>query len=151
MRHIETVRNFLNAVVIEILLRSETHDQSKLKSPEVEIFEEFTPKLRDSTYGSEEYKGYLKEMGVALTHHYEVNAHHPEHFAGGIEDMNLIDLIEMLCDWKAAGMRHANGSLAKSIEINTKRYNIPEPLVRILKNTAAWIETTPVRHNASES
>jgi hypothetical protein len=37
-------------------------------------------------------------MAPALKHHYENNRHHPEHFKNNIDDMNLIDLIEMLCD-----------------------------------------------------
>ena len=39
--------------------RAELHDASKMEDPEVEIFDEFTPKLKTSTYGSEEYKGLL--------------------------------------------------------------------------------------------
>ena len=118
LRHIETVRNFLGAVIKELVSRQELHDQSKLQEPEAEMFDVFTEKLRGSTYGSDEYKGFLKEMGVPLKHHYENNQHHPEHFENGVNGMNLIDLIEMMCDWKASGMRHDNGDLFKSIEIN---------------------------------
>src|SRR3990167_7750416 len=97
MRHIETVRNYLGMVVKEFIDRSIAHDQSKLESPEVEIFEIYTPKLRDCAYGSEEYKGYMKEMKVAIDHHNTNNSHHPEHYQNGIDGMNLFDIIEMLC------------------------------------------------------
>ena len=50
LRHIETVRNFLNSVIRELTIRAERHDQSKLESPEAEMFEEFTSKLRNCTY-----------------------------------------------------------------------------------------------------
>ena len=45
-------------------------------------------------------------MGPALQHHYEDNCHHPEHYRNGIHDMNMVDLIEMLCDWRAAIKRY---------------------------------------------
>jgi len=50
--------------------------------------------------------------------------------------MNLIDLCEMIADWKAASERQNNGNLIKSIEINAKRFNIDAQLKQILLNTA---------------
>jgi hypothetical protein len=50
--------------------------------------------------------------------------------------MNLIDLVEMLCDWKAASERHNDGNIRKSIEINASRFTISPQLVKILENTA---------------
>lgn len=137
MRHIERVRNLLNEVVAQLLRRGELHDQSKLESPEVEAFTEYTPKLAASSYGSPEYDGFRKAMKPALDHHYAHNRHHPEHFKGGVNDMTLIDLVEMLCDWKAASERHNDGNIRKSIEKNAERFGINPQLVRILENTAA--------------
>lgn len=134
--HIENVRNLLNMMVRELLWRGEIHDQSKLGDLERQTFVEFTPKLRDSTYGSEEYKGFLSEMKPALDNHYASNRHHPEHFENGIADMNLIDVLEMLLDWKAATLRHANGDLEKSIKINTERFGMGPDTVAFLTNTA---------------
>jgi hypothetical protein len=116
------------------------NDASKLKSPEKEIFDEFTPKLRTSTYGSEEYKGYLQAMGEALKHHYAHNSHHPEHRPNGIKGMSLVDLLEMLCDWKAATLRHANGDIRRSIEQNQQRFGYSDELKSILLNTLPLIE-----------
>ncbi len=159
MRHIETVRNYLNTVIKELLHRQEQHDQTKLQSPEVEIFEEYTQKLRDVTYGSEQYNQYLKEMKLVLDHHYACNRHHPEYFydpisvysGAEISRMTLIDLIEMLCDWKAGTLRHANGDIYKSIEINQKRFGYSDELKRILFNTVEWLDRKVIYHNAEES
>jgi hypothetical protein len=134
-KHIETVRGFLGDVQGNIAGRSLLHDQSKLDEPEKSMYDEFTPKLRGSTYGSNEYKGFLKDMGDALQHHYAVNSHHPEHYENGINGMSLLDLIEMLADWKAAGMRHANGNIEQSLEINRKRFGMSDQLFEIFKNT----------------
>lgn len=133
--HIHTVQFYLTKVMHHLLERSLQHDQTKLTSPEVEIFTELTPKLASSTYGSQEYEGFRKELGIALAHHYGHNRHHPEHFKNGVDDMNLLDLLEMLCDWTAASERHNDGNIRRSIEINTGRFNLSPQLVRILENT----------------
>ena len=135
-RHIERVRNLLNTVIVKLLKRGELHDQSKLESPEVELFTEWTPKLAAVTYGSPEYNEMKKKLDVALQHHYAKNRHHPEHYKNGIDDMSLIDLIEMLVDWKAASERHHDGNINKSIEINGKRFEMSPQLIRIFENTA---------------
>ena len=135
MRHIERVRNLLNKCIIHLMDRQEKHDQSKLESPEVELFTEYTDKLKNTTFGSEEYNNYKKEMKVALDHHYANNRHHPEHFKSGINEMNLIDLIEMLVDWKSASERHNDGNLRKSIEINGERFGMSPQLIKIFENS----------------
>ena len=93
IKHIRNVQYFLNLIVRELIERSRTHDQSKLESPEKEVFDKYTPLLKDSTYGSDEYWQFLKEMKPALGHHYKVNSHHPEHFTNGIIGMTLMDLM----------------------------------------------------------
>ncbi len=140
-RHIEQVRAYLNLFIRELLHRGELHDQSKLDHPEVEAFTEYTPKLAASTYGSKEYEEFRLLMKPALDHHYARNSHHPEHYKNGINDMTLIDLVEMLCDWKAATLRHNDGNLRKSIELNAKRFNISPQLTEILENTATLLDT----------
>jgi hypothetical protein len=150
MRHIEAVRNYLNKAVSILLTKGEYHDQSKLQEPELTIFDEYTPKLRDITYGSEEYKTCMKEMKPAIEHHNANNRHHPEHFVDGINDMNLFDLIELICDWKAATLRHNNGNILKSLEINKERFNISDQLYDILVNIVDLSETE-VYHHAEES
>jgi len=52
-----------------------------------------------------------------------------------ISGMDLSDLVEMLCDWKAATLRHSDGDIMKSLELNIQRYEIDEQLATVLKNT----------------
>jgi hypothetical protein len=52
-----------------------------------------------------------------------------------INGMNLIDVIEMVCDWKAASLRHNDGNIHESIKINTKRFKLSPQLVSLLQNT----------------
>lgn len=140
IKHIENVRKYIKLFTDKLTTRSIEHDRLKLESPEVEIFTEYTPKLASSTYGSEEYNEFLKEMNVALQHHYANYRHHPEHFDKGINDMNLVDIVEMLCDWKAATLRHNDGNLLKSIDINAKRFSFDDQLKQIFINTAKMFD-----------
>lgn len=140
--HIGEVRTRLLQVAFDLIQRADKHDQSKLAPPEVAVFDEFTPKLRDSTYGSDEYKAFLAGMGKGLEHHYAHNDHHPEHHVRGVEDMDLTQVIEMLVDWKAATLRHHDGDLLRSIHQNAERFGYGEEFQRLLVNTAhtfGWI------------
>lgn len=140
LRHIESVRNLINLCVTELLKRGQLHDQEKMKSPEVEYFAKYTPILNHLTYGSPEYQESLNQLNTALKHHYCTYRHHPEHFPNGIHDMNLIDVLEMFCDWVASSKRHNDGNILKSIDINKERFNMPDELVSIMRNTAAYFE-----------
>lgn len=140
MRHISRVQELLMVCMKNMMDRAVAHDQSKLERPEVELFTEYTPKLAGCTYGSPEYDGLKQAMQPALDHHYANNRHHPEHFKGGINDMNLLDLIEMFCDWKAASERHNDGNIRKSIEINGNRFNMSPQLIKIFENSVDIVE-----------
>lgn len=137
--HIGEVRARLLNVAVMLIRRAHDHDRSKLTEPELSVFNEFTPKLRDSTYGSEEYQRFLAGMGAGLQHHYAHNDHHPEHFDNGIHDMNLIQLVEMLADWKAATLRHADGDLGRSIRQNAERFGYGEEVEGLLYRTADYL------------
>ena len=151
-KHQQEVAKILMLFAQMLLERAMVHDASKLESPEREIFIEFTPKLKGCTYGSEEYKTFLAQMKPALDHHYANNKHHPEYndingftFQTGnncaINAMDLVDIVEMLCDWLAATKRHADGDIGKSININEKRFGINEQLSQLFRNTVAMLKS----------
>lgn len=54
--------------------------------------------------------------------------------------MNLLDIIEMFCDWKAATMRHNDGNLEKSIQHNSARFNLSPELTQIFINSMSIVE-----------
>ncbi len=139
IEHIKNVKRFTAAMAKDLIERGSNHDASKLQSPEKEMFDRYTPLLRETTYGSDKYKEYLAEMGTALAHHYKNNAHHPEHFENGVDGMTLLDLLEMFCDWQAAVLRHADGNMEKSIAINAGRFKMSDQLRTIFTNTLKYI------------
>jgi hypothetical protein len=132
--HIFKVSEFLGKFIKEIEKRSLNHDESKLSDEELPYFAK-SKNLRKMTYGSKEYFEQLELLKPALDHHYKNNKHHPEHFENGIDDMDLIDLVEMFCDWKAATLRHKDGDINKSIEINSQRFKMSDQLKKIFINT----------------
>lgn len=81
LKHIRRVQELMTDLALRLVARAVRHDMSKLVSPEKEGFDAATPKLAELTYGSDEYKTALKELGVALTHHYANNSHHPEYYS----------------------------------------------------------------------
>jgi hypothetical protein len=133
--HIKRVNCLLLRCVKTLLNRAAVHDNSKLEEPEKSEFDRLTPKLKELTYGSLEYKDSLKELQGALQHHYEHNSHHPEYYGNGVAGMDLFDIIEMLMDWKAATERTKDGDILKSIELNRDRFKLSPQLVEILTNT----------------
>jgi hypothetical protein len=109
-----------------LIYRACVHDMSKYGPQEAPIFAKMTPKLKDTTYGSEEYQTYKSRLGDALQHHYAHNTHHPEHYDGTVGSMDHIDVVEMLCDWEAATHRHEDGDLKQSLKQNADQYQYDE-------------------------
>lgn len=138
--HIAHVRRLLEKVARKVIQRGSIHDFSKLLPPEKEAFDRCTPVLRDTTYGSPEYEAAKAQLGAALAHHYQANSHHPEHYPDGIAGMNLLDLVEMYCDWKAASLRHKDGDFRASLKINQERFGISDQLMSILENSVGLVE-----------
>lgn len=133
--HISRVRFFISKIVKALLDRADVHDASKLQEPEFSLFAQNGSRLRDLKYGSPEYENSLKDLTVAIQHHYATNRHHPEHHKNGIEDMNLVDLVEMFVDWKAASERQNNGNIRLSIEKCCEKFNICPQLRKIFENS----------------
>ena len=121
---------------IKLIHRGITHDNSKFSKLEATYFSKYVEKLKSTTYGSEEYYKMKAELSVALEHHYQNNRHHPEHFPNNdYSNMDLIDLVEMYCDWCVASKNEADGEMRKSIDHNRRRFNMAFDLVEIFKNT----------------
>lgn len=74
---------------------------------DLEVFDEVIEEHDDSKYSEDEFEPYAQhfygdgdndfEYSEAWKHHWTHNEHHPEFWLG--EDMPLIYILEMLCDW----------------------------------------------------
>ncbi len=137
-KHINRVQDLLDQFADDLDIRGQLHDQSKLEEPEKSVFDEMTPILKGLKYGTDEYTKSLEKVKPALEHHYKNNSHHPEYYENGINDMNLADIVEMYCDWKAAGERTKDGDIHKSIDFNKTRFEMSDQLAQIFHNTANY-------------
>lgn len=135
LEHMRKVQARMGVVLHELRFRSEHHDDSKLEEPEKSGYDQLVADLKDIVYGTDEYKAALVAAKPVIDHHYAYNSHHPEHWPNGIAGMSLLDLIEMLCDWKAASERTKQGSIAQSLTHNKTRFGIDDQLAAILENT----------------
>lgn len=137
--HKVMVFRFILKAAWALIKRGVVHDLSKYELIESRKFTA-AKKLKTMEYGDPEYLETIKvELREALNHHYENNSHHPEHYINGVRDMSYFDIIEMLCDWKAAGLRTKGGSMRKSIEYNTERFDLDSVLRNKLIETAEEI------------
>lgn len=116
-KHMIRVAELIHEARYKLLHRAIDHDLSKLLPPEKEAFDEITPLLKGSTYGSPEYRATLDRMRPTINHHQTTTRLHPEYFGDeGISGMNLIDLVEMLCDWKAASERRVADAIIELVK-----------------------------------
>jgi hypothetical protein len=140
-QHIDKVRHHMTNMIVNLLNRASSHDQSKYSTEEIGLVVG-KPAFDKYEYMSQEERDELANVKDALVHHYARNSHHPEHYTNGTTDMSLFDLLEMCADWKAAGEMSPAGDFSMSLKINTQRFSLSPELVKILENTARemdWI------------
>lgn len=137
--HIRNVQIYLGDVVSELYSRIIYHDITKYGDKELPLVVN-KAKLDTLPYMSDEYKAALESVQEAVQHHYRNNRHHPEFWKDGIRDMTLIDLMEMLADWKAASQSTAGGNILQSIKKNRERFGISPELEKILVNTVIYLD-----------
>lgn len=165
LKHIRRVGKYLNDFAHALIERAIAHDASKLEPPEKELFDRVRPLLDKHRYGSAEYNAVVAEMGEGVKHHYAHNSHHPEHYQfwecevcgrvfhvetkqcnlcesvlikvrPNIGGMDLVDLVEMYCDWRAASERRGDVNFQESIRISAQRFGMSPQLLEIFMNTA---------------
>jgi hypothetical protein len=137
--HKRRVGLYLQKVANALFGRAVVHDNSKFSPEEFEPYEEAFPGLQKYAYGTEEFKAELRKIKPAINHHYENNDHHPEYFEAGISQMDLIQLIEMVCDWIAASER-SQKNIFEGLEMNKERFKINDQLYCIIKNTVVELK-----------
>ena len=140
--HIEKVLINMLDVIANLTERASAHDASKLEEPEFSGYAEMQKAFTGKEYGTLEYKAVIERFRPIVQHHYENNTHHPEHWPNGVADMSLLDMLEMLADWKAASDRRGD-DLGKGIDYSVRRFGISDQLASVLKNTAVelgWIK-----------
>jgi hypothetical protein len=136
LEHRDRLSKIMARFITNLVNRSAIHDDSKLSAHELGPYASVIDEFGKYKFGTPEYGAIRETIQGSVDHHYAHNRHHPEHFENGINDMNLIDILEMIADWKSATQNTGgNGDIMKSIEILSKKYGIAPQLVHILVNT----------------
>lgn len=123
--HTRLVVLILEKLAHKLIERGASHDLSKLFPDEFDEFVTVNRVAREFKYGSEEYRQTIEET-PAIHLHFSRNPHHPEHHADGIDGMSLLDIVEMVADWKAAAMMYGHTPLRESVEIAKERFGMSE-------------------------
>lgn len=135
--HINRVRKWMSAFIAALENRSATHDQSKLEENEILGWIQMDQEPRYD-YGTLEYTSKKERYSWLFDKHYAANRHHPEYFEihkNKEAEMDLIDLIEMICDWVSYkdDIRYTEAS--KLVEVQCDRFGFSEELKQLMINT----------------
>lgn len=125
LRHVGIVRRNIKHFSQALDKRADVHDISKLSLEEFRGFVEVNQIARQHPFGSKEYKESLKDNDV-IDLHFSRNSHHPEFYPNGIDDMSLLDVIEMICDWKAASETYGQTSFTDALVIQADRFKLDD-------------------------
>ena len=119
-------------VIWTIFKRGIKHDNSKFSPVELHYNNIIREKIGKIKFGTKEHYDLLGFIAPGKNAHFLVNSHHIEYYKGNIKRMSPLDLIELLCDWKAT-TKCNNGNLDCSLKINKKKYEINNRLLNCLK------------------
>ena len=133
--HQREVGAWLELIAGELRRRAFLHDNSKLLEPEFSIFVSTREDFKKVNYGTPEYNDLVQRAKPAVDHHYSNNRHHTAYWQNGINDMTLMDVIEMVCDWLSAEKRSPDKTLEDTLDFAFKKYKIDHQLQMIIRNT----------------
>lgn len=133
-KHIDAVAKNMCFMIVELSSRLIRHDSTKFQDPEYTSYSEVCQDLSRVPYRSPEHLRLLEKIYDATEHHKSNNRHHPEYFENGVNDMTLIDIMEMVADWKGAA-ECRGGNIMETLHLNKERFNIDDQLWCIIENT----------------
>ncbi len=139
LMHISEVQENLAEIRADLEQRGISHDRTKLLPVEFDAFVSTRPKFKKANYGSPEYQECVDAIKPSIDHHYAYNRHHTGFFDDGFSDMNLLDILEMLADWKAASRRSPDLSFVDSLPKAFDKYSIPENMQKHIVATLKYL------------
>lgn len=158
-RHVSHVQELLLLIRQDLERRALVHDRSKLSPEELPGFVRINATARQHPYGSAEYRASLEAERPTVDLHTRSNSHHPEgHDAEGLPGtpgmvagsygrafhMGWLDLIEMVCDWRAAWLAYGSqGTWLENLQKQRARL-VPEWLREeqwwLVDQVALWLD-----------
>lgn len=139
LKHKGLVQKYLYKLSQELEIRAVAHNLSKLGIDEFIGFIAINKVAREHPYGSKDYKASLKDNDV-IDLHFSKNQHHPEHHNNYVIGMGLVDIIEMVCDWKSASITYGKTTLSEALEIQIERFGLTKEQLYLIKLIIEEIE-----------
>lgn len=133
LRHNGLVRAFISKLANALEMRGLEHDMSKFGFDEFGTIVCIKGIARRFAYGSPEYEAELNANREALNEHLLHNRHHPECHPGGIDDMSLLDIVEMVCDWMAANAMYGKPTWGEAVAVHAERFGLEEKHVYLIR------------------
>lgn len=137
-RHIMTVQSLVRRLAYQLMLRADTHDLSKFAPDEFGGMIEIDRIADEQGLNSPAYMEALS--GGAIQLHQSRHPHHPEYHSRGIEDMSLLDIVEMVCDWKAANQLRGHPAWGESVQMMADRLNLSSEYLFLINLIAKELE-----------
>jgi len=139
--HRNKVQQWVQRIMKILEDRAKKHDLSKLND-ELELWKKLDEYPRYK-YGSSEYFEKLKRFKNVFYTHWAHNRHHYEYFRikhhGNISkiytDIDLVDLIEMMCDWLSYNETITVTDAKKLVAEQMKRLGMPKEIAALILNT----------------
>lgn len=134
INHKRAVQRWMQKFSLVLMDRGEKHDNSKLQEPEFSYWCKMDEEPR-YRYGTKEYKDKIERYRPLFEIHWKANRHHPEYFNYHFDDVDLIDLIEMLCDWLSYRDKLSYTEASDLVHQQCQRYGFSEEKEFLLLNT----------------
>ena len=141
--HREEVADALYALADAISRRARIHDRDKLKGKNFRDYVEVSKIGRTHPFGSEAYAEAMKPHkaeGGVVDRHFKANPHHPEFYDIPKVQMNFLDIIEMVCDWRAAARTYGTGRLSESVAYQKQNMDLDACQWWLVDEVIHWIE-----------
>jgi len=142
--HRSLIREHIEYLVMELRIRGERHDRTKLSPEEFAGFSELGEK--EHAVDSPEYRDRL--TADCIQTHWRRNSHHPE-YHHEVGDMGWLDIIEMVIDWKVAA-ESAGSSLQASADRLISKHAFRTPQEWLIRQVIAWLNAQgdhPMSHH----
>lgn len=133
-----TVQSLVRRISYRLMSRADVHDLSKFSPDELGGMIAIDRIADEKGLNSPEYMAALS--GPAIQLHHSRHSHHPEYHQNGIRSMSLLDLIEMVCDWKAANQLRGHPEWNESVNMMTERLNLPGEYLLLIQLIARELE-----------
>ncbi|MGL5020497.1 MAG: DUF5662 family protein, partial [Mycoplasmatales bacterium] len=130
------VREDLNKVILDLINRSQTHDEDKIFNDiQNEAYEKHFATLKSIPYATKEYYKYEQENFYEAHQSHAQNDHHFYSHRNTHTEPDIIDLLEAIIDINASNKQYSSGSIDHTMNTLKKKGILDISLEEFILNT----------------